>query len=116
MLKSPDPGFNALAYLYQEAINPISPPDHPVSPKITEEWNKAMSTAQPDYLEEMREFAKEHEANQQNCWGTPYSPRPGVCPNCGRCPTCGRGGYFTYPWPWYQPSICYGTISYGTAL
>lgn len=26
------------------------------------------------------------------------------CPSCGHCPTCGRGGYYTYPYPYYPYS------------
>lgn len=35
--------------------------------------------------------------------GTAVQPQH-VCPNCGACPHCGRGGYRTYPYPYYtQP-------------
>ncbi len=37
-----------------------------------------------------------------------------TCPSCGYCPTCGRGGYHTYPYPYwpYQPYITWTTGGY----
>ena len=39
-------------------------------------------------------------------------PTQHACPNCGYCPHCGRGGWHTYPRPWYpQPGYLPGYVS-----
>lgn len=47
-----------------------------------------------------------------NGYTVPWNPpaplpntSPAPCPSCGRCPTCGRGGWNTYPWPYFAPYI-----------